>query len=128
MADTGTATVTEKEYGKGIHRTTVEWTTTAGGAFEKTFTMNRLPVRITQIATIPGSGGVQPDDNYDVVVNDADGIGVAQAQGINRDETDAEGTTYVAPTSIVGPLTMTITNAGASNSGTVRLLYREYPY
>ena len=81
--------------------------------------------KILALATVPGTGGTQPDDNYDVVANDNNSLDVLMGGGANRDETNTE---YVLSTSlgavVASQLTVSITNAGNSNTGTVYIYIR----
>lgn len=81
--------------------------------------------KLIGVATIPGTGGDQPDDNYDVVLNDADGHDVLLGQGANRDETNTE---YLAMTVLGGvagsKLTLGISGAGNALQGTVIIWIR----
>ena len=89
--------------------------------------------------TIPGTAGTQPDDNYNVVLTNSDGVNIlanAEADLLTRDETDTEEVYFhvtdtggnglsMAPVTS-GPLTITVDSAGASNTGVVKLYYHHH--
>jgi hypothetical protein len=81
--------------------------------------------KILGLATVPGTGGTQPDDLYDVAVTDNNSLDVLMSAGANRDELNTE---YVLSTSlgavVESQLTVAVTNAGNSNTGTVYLYIR----
>lgn len=119
----GTVTTTEKVTGS-VKKLTFAWTSSAGGAADGTSTAY-FDGKIVGLTTIPGAAGDAPDDNYDVVVNDADGHDVLLGAGANR----ATATTqHVVTTSLAGvagsKLTLGVTNAGNANTGTVVLYIR----
>lgn len=118
----GTVTTTETTHGN-VKKIVFAWTSSAGGAADAT-TTNPYDGKIIGFATIP-SGVTAPDDNYDVVINDADGHDVLLGAGANRDTANTE---YVAETSVAGApastLTLAVTNAGAAKLGTVILWIR----
>ena len=82
--------------------------------------------KILGLTTVPGTGGAQPDDNYDVAANDTNSIDVLMSGGANRDETNTE---HVLSTSlgavVASQLTVAITGAGANNNdGAVYIFIR----
>ena len=116
-------TVTVAETGNSVKKITWNWTAAAGvadGATSKTFDQ-----KIIGLATVPGTGGDQPDDNYDITITDADSLDVLLGAGANRDELNTE---YVDGSSLgavaQSVLTLNVTNAGGTNQGTVVLWLR----
>lgn len=110
------------------------WTCSAGGAVSGTATARKISGVILRVTTIPADG---PTDNYDVTLEDEDGIDVLQGFGADRDTTNAETFTPLVSTTLVGnpvamgtpvavnsTLELIVANAGASKSGTVRVYYR----
>lgn len=90
---------------------------------------------IVRAVFVPGEGAVQPLNNYNVKLLDAQGIDVLGSQGLTRSNTTAsslmpgqplaDGTTVsVAPVPVDGTLDLTIDSAGADNQGTVYLYLR----
>ena len=118
----GTVTVSENTV-QSVKKITWSWTA-AGGAADQATTA-AFDGDLIGFATIPGTAGDQPDDNYDVTITDADGLDVLLGQGANRDETNTE---YVARASIGAVsgsvLTVNVSNAGTTNKGTVILWLR----
>ena len=84
----GTVTVSEETHGtlKKVHFT---WTSSAGGAADGSSTGAYNGVLLRAVF-VPGTGGDQPTDQYDVVVDDADGHDVLAGQGANRSNAAAE--------------------------------------
>lgn len=118
----GTVTITEKKFGT-IKKVTFAWTSDAAGAADGV-TTEVYDGKLVGQTTIP-SAGVAPTDNYDIVVNDADGHDVLLGAGANRDTANTE---HVAEASLgaVAPskLTLAVTNAGNAKAGTLILYIR----
>jgi len=89
---------------------------TAGGA-----TTQSLTGELIRAVFVPGSGGSQPTNAFDVVVNDSDGYDVLAGQGANI--SNAAPTTVVSSLGAVfnSALTLAVTNAGDTKSGTIIL-------
>lgn len=119
----GTVTKTEETYGT-VKMVKLAWVSSAGGAADAT-TDEYYSGAIERLVTVPGSGGNQPTDQYDVAVTDKHGIDVLLGAGANRsnagqDNVLASALGYVANTQ----LTLAVTNAGNAKSGTVYLYVR----
>ena len=88
-------------------------------------TTNSYDGRIMGATTVPGLAGAQPDDNYNITVSDNDSVDIALGALLLRDETNTE---YVAEASMAGvahsQLTIAVTAAGNSNTGTLYLYIR----
>lgn len=100
----------------------ISWTGTAGGAVSGiTVPFNG---RIERIVTNPTD---TPSANYDVTLDDADGLDLAQGLLANRHTTNSEevtpliGTTHLVP--YRGLITPTVANSGSSKSGTITIYY-----
>ena len=100
----------------------ISWTGTAGGAVSGiTVPFNG---RIERIVTNPTD---TPSANYDVTLDDADGLDLAQTLLANRHTTNSEevtpliGTTHLVP--YRGLITPTVANSGSSKSGTITIYY-----
>jgi hypothetical protein len=126
MADVaGTVTFTEITHGT-VKKIKAAWV--AGqGIYEGTAsgtTTNQYDGRILGAITVPGTG-VAPTDNYDIAVNDSDGVDVALGALADRDATATE---FRAEATMAGvahsKLTVAITNAGSAATGTLYLLIR----
>jgi hypothetical protein len=118
----GTVTQTPKGLAT-VKKITFAWTSSAGGAADAT-TAKAYDGKILGFATIP-DGVAAPTDDYDVVVNDADGLDVLLGAGANRDTANTE---YVDGASLSAvadsALTLGVTNAGNAKQGTVVLWIR----
>ena len=117
----GTVTTTERR-AASYKVVKFAWTSSAGGAADAT-TAGTFCGKVDMLATVPGAGGVQPTDLYDVVVTDADGVDVLAGAGANR----SNATTQTVVTASLGAvcystLTLAVTNAGNAKAG-VLLLY-----
>jgi len=78
---------------------------------------------------ITNPGGTAPLDNYDIVINDADGVDIFGGKLMNRDTTASEqavplvGFAYMGRT-VTGVITMVMTNqTNVSATGTVQLFF-----
>lgn len=131
MAAVGVQTITYARP-RGIGQVSWAWTSDASGNVSGVDTES-ITGEILRVVTNPGA--TAPTDNYDVVVNDADGVDVLAGTGANRDtatseqaipiiETTVGANTYGYRVVVDGPLTLGITNAGATKQGTVTLYYR----
>lgn len=121
----GTMTITETVVGT-VKKIKAAWTASTGdtGSVSGT-TTNAYDGRIIGVITVPGTGDDKPDDNYDVALNDSDGVDVALGALANRDETNTE---FVAEASMAGvarsKLTIAVTTAGSGNKGTTYVFIR----
>lgn len=114
----GTVTLSEIR-SKPVKRIKWTWTCTAGGAADK-ITVNGYYGKVLACVTIPDAGDA-PTDNYDITITDADGFDVLQGTGANRDTANTETAVPTTDSPVYGPLTLNVTNAGASKEGVVIL-------
>jgi len=118
----GTVTTTEKVYGS-VKKITFAWTSDGSGDADGSTTAP-LDGELVGVTTVP-SVAAAPTDNYDVVLNDADGHDVALGALANRDTANTE---HVARASLAAvahsPLTLVVSNAGAAKQGTVVVYVR----
>ena len=127
MAGTlGTITFTEITHGT-VKKIKAAWTAGTGdyaGEVEDT-TEKYYDGRIIGVATVPGTAGDQPDDNYNVAVQDDDGIDLLLGNGASRDEANTE---FIAEASCAGlarsKVTISIDSAGSGLKGTVYVYIR----
>lgn len=131
----GTLTITNNNatlFAKPIRKYTFAWTSDSSGNVSGTAS-DAISGTIVRVVTNPGA--TAPTDNYDVVLNDADGIDVLAGQGANRDTADSEHfcpgvafkdgtTTSIAPVVVDGELTLGVTNAGNAKQGELHLYVR----
>jgi hypothetical protein len=79
----GSIVVTSADLGGGVAKYSVAWTSDAAGAVSgNSFNVKRG--RILQAKFVPGSGGTQPTDLYDVTLLDADSVDLLNGMGANR--------------------------------------------
>lgn len=122
----GTATVTSatvRDVSTRYLRYTIAWTSSAGGAVSgNTFTV--VSGRIVSVRFVPGSGGTQPTDAYDVTLIDTNSVDVLFGAGANLSNTLSTVTrlspAYFQDGSRV--LDLVVANAGDSKTGTVQVL------
>ena len=116
-------TITENVLSK-LKKIKFEWTSDGSGDAEDT-TTNDYTGKIKHLVTVP-DGVATPDDNYDIVITDSDGVDVLNGAGANRDTANTEQVTETS-LGIVGysKLTCTISNAGDTKQGTVYLYIEE---
>lgn len=117
----GTVVTTEITH-TSAKKITFAWTS-ASGAADAT-TTGAFDGKVVGLTTDPDSGAA-PDDNYDVVVNDADGHDVLLGAGANRDTANTEHVAEANLGAVAGSkLTLGITNAGNAKEGVVVLWIR----
>jgi hypothetical protein len=122
---------------RGIRKVICSWTSAADGTTSGT--TGKLVGTLIKATTNP-DGTAAPDDNYDVVLSDADGVDVlaiCQSSLLNRDTAnseeryflvlDAAGTPLAKPVHpvVCGVLTVSVSNAGDSKSGVLTLFLRD---
>lgn len=101
----------------------------SGGSYPSTATTVPIYGYVFLVVTNPGS--TAPTDNYDIVLNDADGIDVMGGMLANRDTSTSEQAVpkIDSTNSIYGPryvgstLTLVITNNSVNSAGTVVSVY-----
>lgn len=117
-----------------VRKITLDWTSDASGNVSGTNT-KYLSGEILRIIFIPDSGGTQPTDGYDVVLNDDNGVDILANQGANLSNANTSvvcpgvalkdgTTTSVRPVVIDDTLELQVSNAGASKGGKVILYMR----
>jgi len=75
---------------------------------------------IERVATNPTDG---PTANYDIVLNDEDGIDVMGGGLADRHTTTSEQVIPTSKPAVVGVLTPVVTNAGVSKTGVIQIYY-----
>ena len=126
MADiAGTVTFTEITHGT-IKKIKAAWV--AGqGAHEGTVsgtTTNSYDGRLLGAITVP-SGTAAPTDDYDIAVNDSDGVDVALGALADRDTANTEFRAESTMAAVAhSKLTVAVTDAGSNTAGTLYLFIR----
>lgn len=134
----GSLTITDQvsvdRASRPVRKVTLAWTSSAGGAVSGNLT-DYLSGALVRVVFIPGSGGVQPTDLYDVVLLDGSGLDLLAGQGANLSQSS---TTHVCPgvplkdgtttsttqVQIDDQLELQVANAGNAKQGTVVLYLR----
>lgn len=127
----GTVTITDQKH-KSIRRIELDWLSDASGDVSGTDT-DTVTGQILRVVFIPDSGGTQPTNLYDVVLNDADSLDVLAALGANLSNTTStqvvpvvtNGTAgNMAPMVVDSVLSLVVSNAGNAKGGKVILYVR----
>jgi hypothetical protein len=113
----GTVVVSEI-YHAPLEEVKFAWTSSAGGAADAT-TPEAYSGQIVECIIVPGS--TTPSNLFDVVVTDQNSVDVLH--GLGADCSNADTTIITAGLGAISnsPLTLALTNAGASKTGTVIL-------
>lgn len=127
MADKGTTTVTNTGYPDGLLRWTIAWTSDGSG--DATHTTTRISGTIERITFMPGSGDDKPSNSYAATLLDDDGVDALRGKGAALSDTTVSNicttdSSPVLPYPTSGPLDLSVSGAGAANSGTIRLFVR----
>lgn len=130
----GSIVVTTSDQGAKITKYSVAWLSDAAGAVNgNTFDMKSGTMLL--VAFVPGSGGDQPSDLYDVDLEDADNVSVFDNGGgtsIGANLSNALASHFVPLMGLNavslfrrwhqgGPVELLVTNAGNANRGTVNI-------
>lgn len=121
----GTVTTTEQALDT-MRKVTFDWTSSDGGAADATTTKSYSGI-VWRVVLIPDEGDTQPDNLYDVVLNDDDDIDILAGAGADASNTAGEqiGPAIGAVSAISSSkLTLGVTNAGAANGGKVIVYIR----
>jgi len=112
----GTVTITERKH-TPVKLVKFAWTSNTGGA-ATTSTANIYDGSVLGLATVP-DGVAAPTDNYDVAINDDNGLDVLAGAGVNRDTANTEYITNQDNLNCVSgsKLNLSVSNAGSEKSG-----------
>ena len=120
----GSVTITYSSH-ETIKHVQWSWTSDASGDVSGTDTMVVSGVAL-RWATNPGS--TAPTANYDIVVNDEDGIDIANGGLVNRHTSNSEhfipGGDADPGAAFLGKLSLVVSNAGNAKEGVLRMYYR----
>lgn len=117
----GTATWTPQGSSlAGYQSYAIAWTANGSGAVSGN--PNDLKgVLLRSIKFVPGAGGAQPSDAYDVQLLDADGVDLLDGEGADRSNATGSLLSWDPPLLVNEPIDLVIANAGNAKSGTVTL-------
>jgi hypothetical protein len=128
----GTVAITYSESRPGVRSVIWTWTSDASGDVNGADT-KALSGKALRFVTNPGA--TAPSDNYDIVVNDADGVDIAAGSLGNRDTATSEQAVPIVETVVGantygsrevafdGPLSLVVTNAGNAKQGVMTMYY-----
>jgi len=124
----GSVTVTSTIVGNGVVRYDIAWTSSAGGAVSSN-SLSLIRGYLVQAQAVPGSGGTQPTDLYDLELENTNAVDLLDAEGANQSQTTAEFFQFhPAPYHDgVASLDLVIANAGNAKTGTFSLWIRGQP-
>lgn len=120
--------------GPSVRVYTLAWVSHTDGVVDLD-TDQAVTGELLRVVFIPGSGGTQPTDAYDVLLKDTHGVDVLAGQGANLSNTTTthvcpgvalkDGTTTsVRPVFLAGVLNLEVSNAGSGKSGQLVLYVR----
>jgi len=119
----GSVTFTERVYGS-VKLCKMAWTSDASGNVSGNSSAEVYDGRVIYAATVPDASAA-PTDQYDVVVNDDNGLDVCDGALANR---SASNTEYVNEADLgavaKSKLTPVVSNAGNAKQGTIYLWIR----
>lgn len=102
--------------GQKVEIVRFSWTSDAAG--EVYVNAGKIDGKLFAVKTVPGTGGDQPTDNYDIYIRDyATSYNYLSTSLENRDNVDAEFVMPAAPVPIYGPIGFSISGAGDTNKG-----------
>lgn len=122
MSAVGTVTLSETTY-SGIRRVKFAWTSDASGNVSGTPTVGVYDGILVACATTPGAGGTQPT-SYGITISDADGNDILCGSGSARSTTATEYIKSPQGAVAASVLSIGISAAGASKTGTAYLWIR----
>lgn len=110
---------------RAMHKLKIAWTSAAGGGVTQVTTA-KVSGYLVRCVTKPGA--TTPSDLYDLVIEDEDGVDILAGGGANRSNSSNEQIcpllSSVMPVSVrKSTLTVKITNAGDSKTGTIILYF-----
>lgn len=108
------------------------WTSDAATGDVSGIPSEAIDGELLSVVFIPGAGGVQPLNLYDIVINDADGFDILAGKGANLSNAASsrivplvgDGVTTNQRAPVGGTVELQVTNAGNSKQGSVTLYYR----
>jgi hypothetical protein len=115
-------TITEERVGT-VKKIKFEIVSAADGSASGTTTY-AYDGAVLRFVTVPDGGATQPTDNFDIVLNDADGYDILAGQGANR--SNAAASTVVASMGAVATdkISLAASNMGDSKGATLYLYIR----
>ena len=122
----GTLTQDWAEHG-AMKVATLTWTTSAGGVFTATATSKSINGFVVMVETDP-DGTAVPTADYDITLLNSGGADIMGGTLADRSATVTEmampllGTIYTG-IAVQGALTLTVSSAGNSKTGTVKIFY-----
>lgn len=116
----GTVTGSCTNAGGGVQKCTYTWTSDGSGAVSGNAAIVSPGSFIRQVALVPGTAALQPDDNYDLTLLNSRSVDVLD--GLGADLSNAAAAEVFDLGLFVetnATLQLVVANAGAANSGTI---------
>lgn len=110
--------VSDRYTKRAMVKLTWDWTSAAGGTISDA-AEDIVCGLVRRIVTVPDTGATQPDNDYNLTLDDADGCDVASASLVDRDKTLVEHVVLDPPVPVNGLLTLSGDSCGAATGGTV---------
>lgn len=117
----GTVTVSETTH-TSVKKIKWSWTSDGSGNADL-ITVQSYYGEVLALVTNPDDVAA-PTDNYDIVITDIEGYDVMQGAAQNRDTANTETAVPTAKSVAHGTLTISVSNAGSTKSGTAVLYIR----
>ena len=134
MAATCTSSLTKISEGLNTYMNVARFTFVShtDGSVSGVGSLSNVSGRIDQVRFIPDSGGTQPSDALDIVLNDAYGLDVLLGLGANLSNSRTVATNVFTPVNTQkgimhlwnSTLTIGVTNAGSGKGGVLELILR----
>ena len=118
----GMVVTTEETFGS-VKKISFDWLSSAGGAADATTTYI-YNGQLLRMVLFPDAAGTQPTDQYDVLLNDADGYDLLNGQGANCSNAATHELTVGLGAVAGDALTLGVTNAGNATGGIVTVYLR----
>jgi acyl-coenzyme A synthetase/AMP-(fatty) acid ligase len=121
----GSVTITPKLH-ESIKKMVWVWTSDGSGDVSGTDTgiINGTPLRF-----VTNPSATAPSANYDIVINDEDGVDIAVGELANRHTSNSEqvltGGDAKDGAAFNGPLSLVVSNAGSAKIGRLVMYYKE---
>lgn len=102
----------------GYRLLTFEWVSSTDTGLVSGTSRHRYTGHIVGVCTVPGAGGLAPDDNYDITLTDNNEVDAANGQLANRHTSTTQWVFASLGHVVNSQITLNVTNAGNSNAGT----------
>jgi len=109
---------TDKYTGAHIRLVVWDWESDESGDVSEE-TSAAVAGLLRRVVTVPDSGDTQPSDQYDIELQDEQGVDLLGGSGANRSNSSAEQIIPDPAVAVGSRLTLVVSNAGDTKGGTV---------